>query len=162
VLYTTSHLSNISFDYHQRPNLYKHVTLHLVPRHVPENASRNLARLYSRTHHILDATTNIVLSLDLRTRLLENKMQYADMMARGDMLVVPTFKTDSDIRALQRQEMLQLINNKTVGLYDPHFDLNQGPTRLPMWRDSHDPYRVDSYAMQYEPIVIQSKTVQPW
>ncbi|KAI8882597.1 glycosyltransferase family 49 protein [Backusella circina FSU 941] len=158
-------LTTISSDYHQIPTLHRHVTLHLAPSTLPENASRNLARLYASTHHILDATTNIVFSLDLRIRLLENLMQYADMMARGDMLVVPTFKKADGAKVVEtRQGVLDLIENGTVGLYDAHFELNQGPTDVRQWRDSEDLYYypVERYAMQYEPIVIQSKTVQPW
>jgi hypothetical protein len=133
---------------------------------LPGNAKRNLARIYSQTKHVLDGLTNIEFATDLRSTLIKNRVKYADLLEQGDMLVVPTFQSTVTIDAASypktKKDVLNMIKNNQMALYDAYFDLNQGPTDLEAWEKATSPYIVNNYVMQYEPIVIQSKTVQPW
>jgi hypothetical protein len=133
---------------------------------LPGNAERNLARIYAQTKHVLDGLTNIEFTTDLRSTLIKNRVKYADLLEQGDMLVVPTFQPTVTIDAASypktKKDVLNMIKNNQMALYDAYFDLNQGPTDLEAWEKAASPYVVKNYVMQYEPIVIQSKTVQPW
>jgi hypothetical protein len=106
---------------------------------------------------------DVLLVTDLRTTLIKNQQKYAQLMKNGDMLVVPTFKhlEGADI-PLTKKELIGLETEKKMALYDVHYDLNQCPTDFESWKIAKQPYPVKRYTMDYEPIVIQSKTVQPW
>lgn len=131
---------------------------------VPLNVERNLARVYARTDHVCDLPLNTLLATDLRQTLTIHQNKYAQLMKAGDMLVIPTFKhTIGHELPRTKKELVGLVQNeKSLALYDPHYDLNQGPTDFETWKDANSLYKVTKYTMEYEPIVIQSKTVQPW
>lgn len=83
------------------------------------------------------------------------------------MLVVPTFEIQQQVVSANdiprtKKEVLGLVNEGKLGLYDAQFKLNEGPTDLEKWKKAKDVYKVENYTIDYEPLVIQSKTVQPW
>jgi hypothetical protein len=174
---TSIQLRNIETEYKSIPSLYNNVDLHLVETPngikkaasilVPLNVERNLGRIYARSNHVSDIPTDTVIATNLRETLLKHRIQYAELITKGDMLVIPTFKYHNGLGKLQlpqtKKEVVGLVENeKALGLYDAHFELNQGPTDFETWKKSNDLYAVTQYTMEYEPIVIQSKTVQPW
>ncbi|KAI8080452.1 velvet factor-domain-containing protein [Thamnidium elegans] len=169
----TSIKAKIEAEYRSKPELYNNVDLHLVETPsikqsvsimVPLNVERNLARVYARSDHVCDLPLNTILATDVRQTLVNNQLKYAELMKGGDMLVIPTFKHINGNEAPQtKKELVGLIQGeKSLALYDAHFDLNQGPTDFETWKSANKLYKVVKYSMEYEPIVIQSKTVQPW
>lgn len=177
--YDKSVLTTIEAEYKAKPELFKNVDLHLVETPngiekmasimVPVNVERNLARIYARTDHVSDVPFNIVIATDLRQTLEKNQVKYSQLLSRGDMLVIPTFQYDNQQQLTQMQvpqtkkELVGLVEEEhMLGLYDTHFELNQGPTDFKKWKKADALYAVTDYTMDYEPVVIQSKTVQPW
>jgi hypothetical protein len=171
-------LRNIQAEYKSIPALYNHVDVHLVETPngiektasilVPLNVERNLARIYARSNHVSDMPIQTVIATNLRETLLKHRTQYTELMTRGDMLVLPMFKYRNDIVGQlelpqTKKEVVGLVENeKVLGLYDVHFEMNQGPTEFETWKKANDLYPVTQYTMEYEPIVIESKTVQSW
>lgn len=167
-------ISVIEAEYKSKAKLFKNVDIHLIETPtgikqsvsvmVPLNVERNLARIYARSQHICDMPLNTMLITDLRQTLLKNQLKYAELMKKGDMIVIPTFKhTSGHDLPLTKKELVGLVQGeKSLALFDAHFDLNQGPTDFDTWKSSKSLYKVSTYSMEYEPIVIQSKTVQPW
>ncbi|OAD02385.1 glycosyltransferase family 49 protein [Mucor lusitanicus CBS 277.49] len=172
-------LTTIEAEYKAKPELFQNVDLHLVETPngiekmasimVPVNVERNLARIYARTDHVSDVPFNIVIATDLRQTLEKNQARYTQLLSQGDMLVIPTFQYDSQQQLSQMQipqtkkELVGLVEGEhLLGLYDAHFELNQGPTDFKKWKNADALYAVTDYTMDYEPVVIQSKTVQPW
>jgi hypothetical protein len=131
---------------------------------IPQNIERNLARIYSRTQHVLDMPLNTILATNLRQTIIKNKSTYTKLMKGGDMLVIPTFKhlVGNELPQTKKELVGLVETEKSLGLFDTHFDINEGPTDFETWKNTNKPYAVTRYAMDYEPIVIQSKTVQPW
>lgn len=172
----TSVKKNIENEYKSKPTLYKNLDLHLIetPQQqqqddikstvlVPLNVERNVARIYARSNHVCDMPLNTIFATDLRSTLLKNQVKFAQLMKKGDMLVVPTFKGSSASPPQTKKEIVGLVEQeKSMGLFDEHFELNQGPTDFEQWKKASQLYTVKQYTMDYEPIVIQSKTVQPW
>ncbi|CAO0792900.1 unnamed protein product [Mucor circinelloides] len=172
-------LATIEAEYKSKPELFENVDLHLVETPngiekmasimVPVNVERNLARIYARTDHVSDVPFNIIIATDLRQTLEKNQAKYTQLLSQGDMLVIPTFKYDDQQQLNQLQipqtkkELVGLVEGEhLLGLYDAHFELNQGPTDFKKWKKADALYAVTDYTMDYEPVVIQSKTVQPW
>lgn len=172
-------LLSIESEYKSKPELFENVDLHLVETPngiekmasimVPVNVERNLARIYARSDHVSDVPFNIVIATDLRQTLQKNQAKYTQLLNQGDMLVIPTFKFDNEQQLSQiqipqtKKELVGLVEGEhLLGLYDSNFDLNQGPTEFNKWKKANNLYAVTEYTMDYEPIVIQSKTVQPW
>lgn len=170
-------MRNLEAEYKSIPALSNNVDLHLVETPngiekgasilVPLNVERNLARIYARSNHVSDMPINTVIATNLRQTMLKHRTQYTDLMEKGDLLVIPTFKFRNGLNKLQlpqtKKELVGLVENEeALGLYDAHFELNQGPTDFEAWKKANDLYVVKQYTMDYEPIVIESKTVQPW
>lgn len=172
-------LLSIESEYKSKPELFENVDLHLVETPngiekmasimVPVNVERNLARIYARSDHVSDVPFNIVIATDLRQTLQKNQAKYTQLLNQGDMLVIPTFKFDNEQQLSQiqipqtKKELVGLVEGEhLLGLYDSNFELNQGPTEFNKWKKANNLYAVTEYTMDYEPIVIQSKTVQPW
>ncbi|CAO3624060.1 unnamed protein product [Mucor hiemalis] len=162
----------IESEYKSNAKLSKNLDLHLVeiPSKqvasvlIPLNVERNMARIYARSQHVCDMPLDIIIATDLRQTLLKNKSKYTQWMKDGDMLVIPTFKHihGNDV-PLTKKELVGLVESeKSLGLYDTNFKLNEGPTHFETWKKATQVYTVSGYTMDYEPIVIQSKTVQPW
>ncbi|GAA5797415.1 hypothetical protein HPULCUR_002799 [Helicostylum pulchrum] len=165
--------AKIEAEYRLKPELYNNVDLHLVETPsikqsvsilVPLNVERNLARVYARSDHVCDLPLNTILATNVRQTLVNNQIKYSELMKSGDMLVIPTFKHINGNEIPQtKKELVGLIQGeKSLALYDAHYDLNQGPTDFETWKSANKIYKVVKYSMEYEPIVIQSKTVQPW
>lgn len=123
-----------------------------------------MARIYARSQQVCDMPLNTILVTDLRQTLLKHQTKYADLIKKGEMIVIPTFKHISGNEIpVTKKELVGLVQGeKSLGLYDAHFELNQGPTDFDTWKSSDALYKVTGYTMEYEPIVIQSKNVQPW
>ncbi|KAG2202895.1 hypothetical protein INT47_008927 [Mucor saturninus] len=166
--------ATIQAEYQSNPSLFKNVDLHLIETPtgikqsvsvlVPLNVERNLARIYARSQHVCDMPLNTILVTELRQTLLKHQTKYAALMKKGDMLVIPTFKhTSGQEIPVTKKELVGLVQGeKSLVLHDAHFESNKGPTDFETWKASDSLYKVTGYTMDYEPIVIQSKTVQPW
>lgn len=169
---STTVKTKIESEYKSNPKLAKNLDLHLVeiPSKqaasvlIPLNVERNMARIYARSQHVCDLPLDIILVTDLRQTLVKHKSKFSQWMKDGDMLVIPTFKhVYGDEVPLTKKELVGLVESeKSLGLYDTNFDLNEGPTDFSQWKKASQVYAVKEYSMDYEPIVIQSKTVQPW
>ncbi|KAI8968205.1 velvet factor-domain-containing protein [Mycotypha africana] len=173
-------LSNIQTEYKTKPELYKNVDIHVLQAKekapsikVPVNVERNLARLFARTDYVADIPLNIMLASPLHQNLFNNnekvKNGFTAILDRGDMLVVPTFQyTNANASSKfalpqTKKDLLRLVEKqKVLGLFDKHFQLNEGPTDFEQWKKAESVYPIREYGMDYEPIIIQSKTIQPW
>lgn len=164
-------LNAIEQEYRSKPSLYQNVDIHLIETSghnsisvlLPMNAERNIARVYARTNYVCDTPSSVILPTDLRRTI----HTYTKQMQLGDMLVVPTFEIQQQVISANdiprtKKEVLGLVNEGKLGLYDAQFKLNEGPTDLEKWKKAKDVYKVENYTIDYEPLVIQSKTVQPW
>ncbi|KAI8990139.1 velvet factor-domain-containing protein [Pilobolus umbonatus] len=169
-------LADLERDYDETPQLVENVDVHLVKTPglrpvsvmLPINAQRNFARVLSRTDHVFEVESNIWIATDLHQTLIDNRPIFNDLMERGDMIVVPVFRHEDDLLTKEnaphtKNELLELIEqDDKMGLYDTNFEINTGPTQFDTWRAANDLYKVEEYNMQYEPLVIQSKTVATW
>lgn len=112
--------------------------------------------------------SNLVPATDLRRTFDANRNIFETLLREGDMLVVPIFgfnhqhEREAFTIPYHKERLLERVNNEEMGLVDPHWEINQGPTDLDRWRESTTLYAVEHYHYDYEPIVITSKTVQPW
>ncbi|KAG1454780.1 hypothetical protein G6F55_007424 [Rhizopus delemar] len=167
-------MERLEQEYREIPELYNNVDLHLVrvpgekPSVLfPRNAERNLARLLSRTEYIMDVPSDMIPASDLRRTLEANKKKIKELLEAGDLLALPTFTfREKDV---QKEDIPvdkgHLINNLHEGkmvLNDKHWKENEGPTDLDKWIDANTLYSIEKYEFHYEPVVIESKTVQPW
>ncbi|OBZ88377.1 Glycosyltransferase-like protein LARGE2 [Choanephora cucurbitarum] len=171
-------LKTILAEYQSTPELFDHVDLHLVETPqgiektasilIPLNVERNLARVFARSNHVSDIPVHTLIATNIQQTLLKHAAEYTELLRRGDMLVIPTFAYNEHAHIAARvpqtkKELVGLVENeKVLGLYDGRFALNGGPTDFEAWKIADDLYKVTQYTMEYEPIVIQSKTVQPW
>ncbi|KAG0771761.1 hypothetical protein G6F22_016213 [Rhizopus arrhizus] len=122
-----------------------------------------MARMFARTNYVCDLPSNTLLPTDLSKTV----KTYGENLKWGDMLVVPTFELHQSVSSANdiprtKKEVLGLIKEGKLGLLDNEYKLNEGPTDLEQWKGSKDVYKVMNYTIDYEPIVISSKTVQPW
>ncbi|KAI8370358.1 velvet factor-domain-containing protein [Radiomyces spectabilis] len=170
---TASELQSIQHLYQQEPPLFNHVDIHLaftagqLSIQFPRNAERNLARLFARTDFVMDIPSHIVPASELRKTLAANKDKFDSLLRHGDLLIIPTFgfpEYDKEKYSVpnHKEQLVDLVDNQTMMMVDKHFKDNSGPTDWPTWRNAVSPYRVTEYELHYEPIVIESKTVQPW
>ncbi|KAI8365097.1 velvet factor-domain-containing protein [Blakeslea trispora] len=171
-------LKSIIAEYQSTPELFDHVDLHLVETPqgiqkgasilIPLNVERNLARVFARSDHVSDIPVNTLIATNIRQTLSKHTSEYAELLRRGDMLVIPTFAYNEHVHIAARvpqtkKELVGLVENeKALGLYDGRFALNEGPTDFEAWKIANSLYKVTQYTIEYEPIVIKSKTVQPW
>ncbi|KAG1279658.1 hypothetical protein G6F66_011799 [Rhizopus arrhizus] len=164
-------MSGIEKEYQSTPSLYQHVDIHLIETFglntisvlLPLNVERNMARMFARTNYVCDLPSNTLLPTDLSKTV----KTYGENLKWGDMLVVPTFELHQSVSSANdiprtKKEVLGLIKEGKLGLLDNEYKLNEGPTDLEQWKGSKDVYKVMNYTIDYEPIVISSKTVQPW
>ncbi|RCH80696.1 hypothetical protein CU098_005140 [Rhizopus stolonifer] len=164
-------LYDIEKEYQSKPSLYENVDIHLIETAgqnamsvlLPLSVERNLARMYARTRHVCDIPSNTILATDLR----QTVKKYTEKMRWGDMLVVPTFEFQQQVVSEKdiprtKKEVLGLVKQGKLALYDAEYKINEGPTDAEQWKISRDVYKVENYTIDYEPIVIQSKTIQPW
>ncbi|KAI8370262.1 hypothetical protein BD560DRAFT_121087 [Blakeslea trispora] len=167
-------IEKIKQQYENTPELHRNVDLHLtlVPGSqlnvlLPRNAERNLARLLAQTDFIMDMPSGVIPATDLRRTLESNKERIESILKGGDLLALPTFKfksvgvTQNDVPYDKSQLIIKVSEEKMV-LDDKHWKENEGPTDLDRWIDAENLYPVEKYEFHYEPVVIQSKKIQPW
>ncbi|KAI7881874.1 hypothetical protein K492DRAFT_128383 [Lichtheimia hyalospora FSU 10163] len=167
-------LATLRESYNRNQDVASWVDIHLV-RHagppisvlLPRNAERNLARLLARTEYVVELSSHIVPATNVRRTFNTNRKIFEALLKGGDMLVVPTFGfPDHDMSQYtipyHKSRLLELVDEQQMGLTDRHWDMNEGPTNLVRWRDSTTLYSVENYHYDYEPIVVESKRVQPW
>ncbi|KAL0143336.1 glycosyltransferase family 49 protein [Mucor lusitanicus] len=167
-------VEKIKQEYENTPELYRNVDLHLaqIPGEklsvlFPRNAERNLARLLAQTDYIMDLPHGVIPATDLRRTLESNKERIDSLLLAGDLLALPTFNfknreaTRDDVPYDKSQLILKLSEDKMV-LDDKHWKENEGPTDLERWMDAEFLYAVEKYEFHYEPVIIESKTIQPW
>ncbi|RCI00633.1 hypothetical protein CU098_001212, partial [Rhizopus stolonifer] len=167
-------IQKIKQEYENTPELHRNVDLHLaqVPGSqlsvlFPRNAERNLARLLAQTDFIMDLPSGVIPATDLRRTLESNKERIDSLLRAGNLLALPTFTfksagvTRDDVPYDKNQLILKLSEEKMI-LDDKHWKENEGPTDLEKWMDAETLYAVEKYEFHYEPVVIESKTVQPW
>ncbi|ORZ19932.1 hypothetical protein BCR42DRAFT_460004 [Absidia repens] len=167
-------LTSIRQKYNDHSSLSKHVDIHLsVSTHhglsvlLPRNAQRNLARLFGRTDYVMEMPSNIVPATDIRRTLETNREMFSTLLRTGDVLVVPRFgflnhEGPSYKIPFSKARLLEVVGRDTMFLLDKHWKPNIGPTDLTAWKTATTLYPVKRYDFHYEPIVIESKTVQPW
>ncbi|CAO3629410.1 unnamed protein product [Mucor hiemalis] len=170
----TETIARIQRDYEITPELYRNVDIHLaqIPGDklsvlFPRNAERNLARLLAQTDYIMDIPAGVIPATDLRRTLELNKAKIDELLRAGDILALPTFNfkqtvaTRDDVPYEKDQLIIQLGEQKMY-LDDKHWKENEGPTDLEKWMDAETLYAIEKYEFHYEPVVIESKTIQPW
>ncbi|KAI7867145.1 hypothetical protein BDF14DRAFT_753555 [Spinellus fusiger] len=131
------------------------------------NSQRNLARLFARTDYIIDMPTSMIPATDLHKTFEINRDIFEEVLDVGDVLVVPTFgfhqsNVDSYTIPHHKTRLLELVDSKQMSMIDKHSEPNHGPTNATLWRDAQTLYTVENYEFHYEPIVLESKRVQPW
>ncbi|GAA5810744.1 hypothetical protein MFLAVUS_004170 [Mucor flavus] len=164
----------IKQEYLNTPDLYKNVDLHLaqIPGDklsvlFPRNAERNLARLLSSTDYIMDLPPHVIPATDLRLTLEKNKESIDQLLRSGDILALPTFQfknvyaTREDV-PYDKSDLILAVSQDKIFLDDKHWKENEGPTDLEKWMDAESIYPIEKYEFHYEPVIIESKTVQPW
>ncbi|KAI8140950.1 hypothetical protein BJV82DRAFT_183360 [Fennellomyces sp. T-0311] len=127
-----------------------------------------MARMFARTRYVCEMPSHLVPATDIRRTLDANREYFETLLDNGDMLVVPTFgfpEHHQDAKytiPYKKSRLLELVDGKEMAMVDPHWDMNEGPTDLLRWREATTLYAVENYDFHYEPVVIESKTVQPW
>ncbi|KAI8880863.1 glycosyltransferase family 49 protein [Backusella circina FSU 941] len=169
-------ITKIQQEYDTIPELFNKVDVHLakIPNGgklsvlFPRNAERNLARLLARTEFIMDLPYGRIPASALANTLESNKEAIVSLLRSGDLLVLPTFayKHDDEVDVtdlpFDKSRVLELIHEDVIYLSDNHWKENEGPTDLDRWTYASSLYAVEKYEFHYEPVVIESKTVQPW
>ncbi|KAI9015253.1 hypothetical protein CLU79DRAFT_765840 [Phycomyces nitens] len=167
-------MSKIRAQYNENPKLATRLDLHLS-RHngrqpsvlLSRNAERNLARLFARTEFIMEMPNSMVPGTNIRKTLEANQATFMKVLREGDVLVVPTFgfpRYDKESYTVphHKARLLELVDEEEMIMVDKHWKTNQGPTNMTHWKDADTLYLVEKYEFHYEPVVIESKTVQPW
>jgi hypothetical protein len=167
-------LDIIQQDYQTTPELFKNVNLHLaqIPGDklsvlFPRNAERNLARLLAQTDYVMDLPAGVIPATDLRRTLELNKERIDQLLQSGDVLALPTFNfrnpqaTRDDV-PYDKSQLISALGEEKLVLDDKHWKENEGPTDLERWIDAESLYAIEKYEFHYEPVIIESKTIQPW
>jgi hypothetical protein len=110
--------------------------------------------MYARTDYVADIPTNAIMATDLQYTLARAKNTLYPLLTKGDVLVIPLFRYSTNISAIPRKKR-QLLENKA-------FSLDQEATDLSKWKEAKEVYEVLKYTVDYEPITISSKAIQPW
>lgn len=168
-------VERISQEYQSSPELFKNVDVHLaqIPGDklsvlFPRNAERNLARLLSQTDYIMDLPPHVIPATDLHRTLELNKERIDQLLQSGDVLALPTFQFKDIDEVLRddipndKSQLMAIINEGKMFLDDKHWKENEGPTDLDKWMEAESLYAVEKYEFHYEPVIIESKTIQPW
>ncbi|KAI9472314.1 MAG: velvet factor-domain-containing protein [Benjaminiella poitrasii] len=163
--------NKIEYEYKSNPKVFSNVDIHLIETDqgiekrasimVPLNVERNLARIHSKTQYVAEIPTNVLVNANFRQNWIANKKRYTSLLDQGDLLVIPLFKMMDNTNyriPTNKEEVLA----GGLALHDAHFELDDGPTDFETWKNARDIYTVKQYTMDYEPIVIQSKNIQPW
>lgn len=170
----TETIARIQRDYEVTPELYRNVDIHLaqIPGDklsvlFPRNAERNLARLLAQTDYIMDIPAGVIPATDLRRTLELNKDKIDELLRAGDILALPTFNFKQTVATrddvpYEKDQLIILLGEQKMYLDDKHWKENEGPTDLEKWMDAETLYAIEKYEFHYEPVVIESKTIQPW
>ncbi|KAI8063588.1 hypothetical protein BC940DRAFT_327304 [Gongronella butleri] len=166
--------SRVKELYEANADLVQRADIHLSPTVqagvsvlLPRNAERNLARMFARSDFVLDLPSHVLPVTDLQRTLATNKEMFTTLLRNGDVLVVPTFgfpeQDGTQFRVPpSKTRLLEMVDTDAIHMVDKHWKPNTGPTDMDAWKTATTLYRVERYDFHYEPIVIQSKTVQPW
>ncbi|KAI8338933.1 hypothetical protein BC941DRAFT_421647 [Chlamydoabsidia padenii] len=168
--HTVQALSRLRREYDTRPSLNKYVDIHVVllphqTTHTRLQAARNLARLFSRSNHIMHTPIK-VLWLPSHTSLYLSSL--IDGLNQGDAFVVPTFafprrnNIQTDVYPTDRDGMIEWVDSGRMGLLDYHWSLNEGPTSYHEWKYATEPYLITNYDYHYGPVYITTKEHHPW
>ncbi|KAI8980975.1 hypothetical protein BDB01DRAFT_794865 [Pilobolus umbonatus] len=166
-------MEKVKQAYVTTPNLFKYVNLHLIQIPgkqlsvlFPRNAERNLARLLAETDYVMDLPPGVIPASDIRFTIDSNRQRIENLLSKGDLLAIPTFSfksnTDTDEYPYDKAQLLKYLDDDKVILDDKHWKENEGPTDLERWIEAQSLYAVEKYEIHYEPVVIESKTIQPW
>ncbi|ORX45490.1 hypothetical protein DM01DRAFT_1364592 [Hesseltinella vesiculosa] len=166
--------SKVKELYNSNPAMMERMDIHLSPAPqpgisvlVPRNAERNLARMFARSDYIMELPSNVLPVTDLQHTMVTNKEMFTTLLRNGDVLVIPTFgftdQQESQYRLpSSKASVLTMLERDQIYMIDKHWKPNAGPTDVDHWKSATTLYPVDRYDFHYEPIVIQSKTVQPY
>lgn len=82
----------------------------------------------------------------------ENVDQEQHMTLVHDEAIIPRTKS----------RLLHLVESGAMGLEDRHWPIGNGPTDFNRWKNADKLFAVEDYEFHYEPVVIESRNVQPW
>ncbi|KAG2174634.1 hypothetical protein INT44_006898 [Umbelopsis vinacea] len=61
-----------------------------------------------------------------------------------------------------KSRLLHLVETGAMGVEDRHWPIGSGPTDFNKWKNAEKLFAVEDYEFHYEPVVIESRNVQPW
>ncbi|KAF7730727.1 hypothetical protein EC973_001676 [Apophysomyces ossiformis] len=127
------------------------------------NTQRNVARLYARTEFVCEIPSDVLIPVDLKRVLELHKESYLNLLRQGDILVLPTFgHLRPSIIPTTKAQIVELILARQLASADTSQDWSARPSDYSSWINATSPYAVENYDMYYEPVTIESKTIQPW
>ncbi len=165
-------MTDIRHNYETTLALKRHVDIHLVLQPGGLNtgesggyqASRNLARLFSRTEFVALLPVKTI----WMTEIADSIKHYLNILRAGDLLILPTFGfpnyegVDTDFWPTDKQSIIEWVDEGQMGLLDYNYELNNGPSSYSTWKDAKDPYLVPNYDFNYGPIFISTRLNHPW
>jgi hypothetical protein len=169
---TTSFLFRVRHMHESNPSMRAHVDIHLIitpPRESDKlslsmNQNRNLARLFARSEFVIHVDPNILHISDITFTLAAKREQYHELLLSGDVLVIPSFVHISAAEEgipQDKHTVVAMLDAQELAMYDLNRNVNEGPTNLNQWKESKTLYAA-KYDNKYAPIVIMSRSQQPW
>jgi hypothetical protein len=73
-----------------------------------------------------------------------------------------TLVHDEAIIPRTKSRLLHLVESGAMGVEDRHWPIGNGPTDFNKWKNADKLFAVEDYEFHYEPVVIESRNVQPW
>jgi hypothetical protein len=73
-----------------------------------------------------------------------------------------TLVHDETVIPRTKHRLLQLVESGAMGSEDRHWPIGSGPTDFNKWKAADKLFAVEDYEFHYEPVVIESRNVQPW
>ncbi|KAI9018516.1 hypothetical protein CLU79DRAFT_760665 [Phycomyces nitens] len=166
-------LLRIKDEYEAEAILKAHVDIHLVLRPTQENQpslggfqeARNMARLFSRSEFVV----HVPIKTQWISDLAKTVQTYSSLLRDGDILVVPTFAfpvqdhIPQDVDwPLDKETLVDQVEEGRIGLLDYHWGLNEGPTSYEEWQGADIPYLVSDYDYHYGPVYVSTRKGHPW
>ncbi|KAH8554793.1 hypothetical protein BGW37DRAFT_420591 [Umbelopsis sp. PMI_123] len=169
---TTTFLFRVRHMHESNPSMRAHVDIHLIitpPRESDKlslsmNQNRNLARLFARSEFVIHVDPNILHISDITFTLAAKREQYHELLLSGDVLVIPSFVHISAAEEgipQDKHTVVAMLDAQELAMYDLNRNVNEGPTNLNQWKESKTLYAA-KYDNKYAPIVIMSRSQQPW
>ncbi len=172
-------INSLKKVYKKKPNLKNRIDIHLITGPsgslnetllpTPTNFHMNVARFFARTEFIF--------FLDFDTwptpETHSNIKRYTDILIKNNVLILPTFvfieNENSENSTTKRKfpetkdDVVDLLNQRRLGLQDYGWEINSGPTCLDNWLKAIKLFRVQEYELHYRPNFIVRKSRQiPW